>query len=92
MKVKVRKSDIEEGRHQASSTCGCPIYLALTRKLKLPSVFADSPLRVPNVSRATIGRIKIPLPGVAIEFQHTLMKDSYAKVKPFEFETELVAP
>jgi hypothetical protein len=60
--------------------------------LKLPTIFADSPLRVTNVNRATIGRIKIPLPAAAVEFQQKLMKDPEAKVKPFEFETELVAP
>jgi hypothetical protein len=91
MKVKVKRSDIENGRRDAGCTCGCPIHIALSRKLKIKGDF-DGELRVPSVYKATIGRIKIPLPEVAVEFQNKLMKDENAKVKPFEFETELVAP
>jgi len=46
-------------------------------------------LEIPTVYKAKIGRIVIPLPTEAVEFQKALMKDAGAKVRPFEFETDV---
>jgi len=93
MKVKVTRNDIEAGRAHVNSSCGCPIWHSIARKLKL--VNADGlhgDLLVPSVHFAAIGRLKMFLPQEAIAFQRKLMKDEYSVVKPFTFETEVEAP
>lgn len=95
MKVKVTRQDIAKGRNSASFTCGCPIHRALGRKLKVPvdpEIQRNNVLLIPNWSEALLGKIRIPLPEEARVFQEKLMNDVDAKVRPFEFETELVAP
>lgn len=86
MKVKVTRQDIVDGRSEAGFTCGCPINIALNRKLNVDEV------KVPCVDRATLGRVKIFLPREAVDFQEKLMACPNAKVKPFTFEATVVAP
>jgi len=89
MKIRVTRQDIEDGRAHAGHTCGCPIQLALNRKL---TGCENSIVSVPKFSRAKFGRIEIILPQSAINFQLALMKDANAKVKPFAFDAEVILP
>lgn len=95
MKVKVTRADIKEGAERAGKICGCPIHHALGRKLKIainPFEESQNALLVPHYEQARLGKIRIPLPKEAVAFQKKLAADPQAKVRPFEFETELLEP
>ena len=94
MKVRVKRSDINEGRFKAGLSCGCPIWHALQRKLAALGLYETSwaPLSIPSTAYARLGKkVRMSLPDEAKRFQDTLIDDPEAKVRPFTFETSLEA-
>ena len=86
MRVKVTRMDIKDGRAKANEVRGCPICLALNRTLNVDEI------EVPTRKIATLGKLKMSLPKKAVIFQDKLMDNQDAEVKPFVFETEIIAP
>lgn len=92
--MKVTKVDIEKGRLNAKKQCGCPIWHAVNRQLKL-NLDADNEkvLAVTDmytvVLRGDEYNLKMTLPEEAAELQRILRTVPQADVKPITFDVKL---
>lgn len=88
MKIRVSRTHIEDGRENASSVCGCPIWIAISEAMGLDELpKRKNPLEIPRFRMASLGKVRFKLPSAAVRFQDDLAAGK--KVKPFAFDLEM---